>query len=85
MKTPRLLAVCTFVAFLAGCSAFKSPSASQERRNERGAQVGESRRAEFDRDQAINHRASTYERQGMSKEQARSAAEAEYPGLRPPR
>ena len=81
MNIPRLLAACA-LALLSGCAMFKSPSGSRATRNEREAQAAESRRDEFDRDAAIRDRASAYEKQGMSKSEALSAAQSQSTGKR---
>lgn len=79
MKIVLLACVCSTV-LLSGCAAFKSPSASQEKRNERNAATAESRRAQDEQERAMNDRASKLQRQGMSEAEARSAAGASSTG-----
>jgi len=85
MKISRLLPSCGLVLLLSGCAAFKSPSSTQSRRNEDSARAAEGQRADYDRSRAIDSRAATYEKQGLSESDARAAANAETTAPRPPR
>jgi hypothetical protein len=77
MKAPRLLLAACAITLLSGCAMFRS-----SRTTEGKARAAEARQGEFDRDQAIRSRAATYEKQGLSANEARAAAERESPGLR---
>ena len=66
-----------------GCALFKAPSAEKARRNDDAARMAGDRRAEFEREDAMKARAAAYERQGMTREQAWSAAQAESTAPRP--
>lgn len=73
-KTPALLLCCSLL--LSGCALFKEPSAEKARRNEDATRMTGDTRRDQEREDAIKARAAAYERQGMTREQAWSAAQA---------
>lgn len=67
----KILILLSGLTLLSGCAFFAPPS-------EREARQLEAKSAGVEREQAINARAATHEKAGMSTQNARALAETEY-------